>query len=103
MRKRQACEGESNLWSFKVECPNFVEKLEFDDASLDPHKDIKESLVTHEKLVYTFGVRQQIGCKAIVNEFFIVQDCEVLLKLYKDVYAHPPQNGNYLAIFCVVG
>lgn len=58
---------------------------------------------THEELVFTFGVRQQNGWKAIVNEFFTVQDCEVLFKLYKDVYVHPPPNGDYLATFCVVG
>jgi hypothetical protein len=32
-----------------------------------------------------------------------MQDCEMFLKLYKDVYAHPPPNGDYLVIFCMVG
>jgi hypothetical protein len=82
---------------------DFAEKLELDDASLNPHKDIKETLVTHDELVSTFGVRQQNGWKAIVSEFLIVQDCEVLFKLYEDVYAHPPLNGDYPKKICVVG
>jgi hypothetical protein len=29
----------------------------------------------------------------------IEKDCETFCKLYEDVYAHPPPNGDYLAIF----
>ncbi len=36
---------------------DFVEKLELDDVGLNPCKNIKESLVTHEELVFTFGVK----------------------------------------------
>jgi hypothetical protein len=82
---------------------DFAKKLELDDVGLNPYKDIKEFLVTYEELVFTFGVRQQNGWKKIVNDFFTVQDCEMLLKLYNDVYAYPPPNGDYQAIFCVVG
>jgi hypothetical protein len=78
---------------------DFAKKLELDDASLNPHKDIKEILVTHEELVFTFGVRQQNGWKAIISEFFTVHDCEVLFKLNEDVYAHPPLNGDYRVFF----
>jgi hypothetical protein len=78
---------------------DFVEKWEHDYASLNPCKDIKESLVTHEELVSTFGGRQQNGWKAIVSEFLTMQDCEVFLKLYEDVYAHPPSNSDYPTIF----
>jgi len=59
--------------------------------------------VTHEELVSTFGVKQQNGWKAIVSEFLTMQDSEVFLKLYEDVYAHPPPNGVTIQpFFCVV-
>lgn len=73
--------------------------MEVDDAGLNPHKNIKESLVTHEELVSTFGVRQQNGWNAIISEFLVVQDYEMFLKLYEDVYAHSPSNDDYLNIF----
>ncbi len=49
--------------------------------------------MTHEELVSTFGVKQQNGWNAIISEFLTMQDCEVFLKLYEDVYAQPPLNG----------
>lgn len=36
---------------------DFAKKLELDDVGLNPCKDIKEFLVTHEELVFTFSVR----------------------------------------------
>jgi hypothetical protein len=58
--------------------------------------------MAHEELTSIFGVRQQNEWKASVSEFLTEKDCEMLCKLYEDVYAQPPLNGDYLVFFYMV-
>jgi hypothetical protein len=81
------------------EVSNFANKLRLCCEGLNPCKEIIMSIVALEELTFVFGARQQNGWKANVNEVLIEKDCETLCKLYEDVYAHPPPNGDYLAIF----
>jgi hypothetical protein len=55
--------------------------------------------VAFEEFTFVFGATQQNGWKANVSEFLTEKDREIFCKLYEDVYAHPPPNGDYPTIF----
>jgi len=57
------------------------------------------NLVAHEELKKMFGKQEHDGLKPKSNEHSTAANCDALLKLYKIVYAHPPNNGQYLTIF----
>jgi len=51
------------------------------------------NLVAHEELKKMFGKQEHDGLKPKPNEHSTVVNCDALLKLYKIVYPHPPNNG----------
>jgi hypothetical protein len=57
------------------------------------------NLVKHAELEKMFGKREQNGFKPKPNEHLTIVNCDVFLKLYKIVYAHPVNNGQYFTIF----
>jgi hypothetical protein len=56
-------------------------------------QDMDSNLVAHEELQKVFGKRKHDGFKPKPNEHSTIVNCDALLKLYKIVYAHPPNNG----------
>jgi hypothetical protein len=50
-------------------------------------------------MVLMFGERHQNGWKVMVNGHLFEDEFASLHKLYEDLYAHPPTNGNYPGIF----
>jgi hypothetical protein len=57
------------------------------------------SLVSDDEITFMFSARQPNGWKVNIIEFVIVEDYEAHFKLYEDVYAHPPPNGDYPSVF----
>jgi hypothetical protein len=57
MRKIKVVRVSQNFDCLKWNVFDFAKKLELDNVGLNPCKEIKEFLVTHEELVFTFGVR----------------------------------------------
>jgi hypothetical protein len=57
------------------------------------------NLVAHGELKKVFGKQEQNGFKPKPNEHLTVVNCDVLLKLYKTVYAPPLDNDQYSANF----
>jgi hypothetical protein len=78
---------------------NIVDRLGLYYEGLNPCKKITTSVVVPEGFTFVFGTKLQNGWKVSVSEFLIEEDCETFCKLYEDVYAHPPRNGDYPAIF----
>jgi hypothetical protein len=56
-------------------------------------------VVAPKEFTSIFGARQQNKWKASISEFLTKKECEILCKLYEDVYTHLPPNGDYLAMF----
>jgi hypothetical protein len=46
-----------------------------------------------------FGKQEHNGFKPKPNEHLTIGNCDALLKLYKTMYVHPPNNGQYSTIF----
>jgi len=61
------------------------------------------SLVSNDEITFVFSARQPNGWKISINEFVIIKDYEAFFKLYEDIYAHPPPNGDYPSVFYAVG
>jgi hypothetical protein len=73
--------------------------IKLSNISIDPRRSMDFNLVAHAELKKMFGKQEQNGFKSKPNEHLTVANCDALLKLYKIVYAHPPNNGQYFAIF----
>jgi hypothetical protein len=78
---------------------DFAKNLRLGSKGLHVHKEITMSLVFDNEITYVFGVRQPSGWKVNINECVIAKDYETLLKLYEDVYTHPPSNDDYPSVF----
>jgi hypothetical protein len=73
----------------------FVEKVQLGNKGLNLQvcKAITASLVSHNEITY-------VWCKAtqcLENKHLWI--FEAFLKLYEDVYTHPPPNGAYPSVF----
>jgi len=90
--------GEPYSKSIEWEVSNVANRLGLYPEGLNSYK-ITMSVVALKGLIFVFGTRQQNGWKVSVSEFLTEEDYETFCKLYEDVYAHPPQNGDYSAIF----
>jgi hypothetical protein len=60
---------------------------------MDLWKDIKFDIISHADLKKFYGKRTQNGWKLKPNDHLNIVNYGALLKLYEDVYAHPPNNG----------
>jgi hypothetical protein len=78
---------------------DFHKNLKLFNVGMDPWKGIDSNIVFHANLEKFFGKRTQNGWKPKPNDHLIVANCGALVKLYEDVYAHPPNNGQYSIIF----
>jgi len=81
------------------EISNFANRLGLCCEGLNPRKEIIAFVVAPEEFTSIFGARQQNEWKPSISEFLIEKDCETFCKLYEDVYAQPPSNGDYLILF----
>jgi hypothetical protein len=73
--------------------------IKLNNIDIDPCKSLDSNLVVHGELEKVFGKQKHNGFKPKLNEHLIAINCDAFLKLYKIVYAHPLDNGQYFAIF----
>jgi hypothetical protein len=78
---------------------DFHRNLKLSNTHIDPCRSLNSNLVAHGELKKVFGKQEQNGFKPKPNEHLIVVYSNALLKLYKTVYAHPLDNGQYFTIF----
>jgi hypothetical protein len=98
-KEKKISKGEPYSKSIRWEVSNVANRLGLYREGLNSYKKITMSLVALEGLTFVFGTSQQNGWKVSVSEFLTEGDYETFCKLYEDVYAHPPRNGDYSAIF----
>jgi hypothetical protein len=79
------------------------QRLKLSNFGMDPQKDLNFCLVSIEEVEHVFGKKRQNGWKIKVNEILTIANFCALLKLYEDIYAHPPPlappHGDYLIVF----
>jgi hypothetical protein len=82
---------------------DYHQRPKLSNFGIDPWKDLYTNLVFYEEVEHVFGKKGHNGWKVKVNKNLTTAIFCALLKLYKDVYAHPPLMVITQQSFCVVG